>query len=239
MHKILIYALRDWSFANIEPALKGFEYDRWHANMYRELNINKYTLVITCEPHEKGWKETYNHIKGIKPILGLQQGLYWTDKPNPKAFYPCDKFMVWGQQMAECCNCKKEIIVTGNPRFDKFWNIHTEDNGYTLVLGDGGDDKTYYTNDREKIVFQPHPNILGYKMPVDTEELIRCASKVVFKSTGAGIIALIMKKPVEIYPSERKSYDKFKDMGYDNFVKWAVTDNKATERIKCVISQYM
>lgn len=241
MPKALIYAYRDWSFENLKPALDGLDYDRYWFER-GDIDISKYSVIVTCEPHIEGWRKFYPKVFNKLPILALQQGLYWAKEGNPNATWRFDKYMVWGEQMRECCLKSKltddRITITGCPRWDKWWDAPVKNDGYTLVLGDGSDRECYYKGDA---VWRPHPAQNKYQMQRDTEDLIRCADKVVFKSTGIGLLALIMDKKYEIYKSPRLSYEKLRDGTYtkDEFLKWAITGNNATERVRCEISQYL
>lgn len=238
--KILVYALRDWSFKNIEPALAGYDYIRWNEGMGKLPDIGQFGLILTTEPHMKGWRYLWPTLKGKVPVLALQQGPYWTEKPNPLVLH-ADKYLVWGEAMRErCFNIPEKVIVTGNPRHDAFYAAETEDETYTLILGSISESRDNFKNIIEKtanVIFKPHPAEQGHKDNEDIVELIRCARKVVFSSTGAGLIAMMMKKPIKILSSPKRQtftmYGKRPD-----FVEWMCGKPGATRRVREVIESY-
>ena len=252
MLNILVYAYRDWSFANIAPALKEFRYTRWWDEQGPPPDFDQFDLIITCEPHIKGWHKWYKSLAGKHKILAMQQGLYWSDQINSSAVWLFDKMMVWGPMMYDVCSkygIQDRIVVTGNPRFDDLWGSDVTDGGYILLLGSGGEKireyASVYKAEPHTYKFQPHPNMLQYKMPQNTTELIRAAQKVVFRCTGAGLIAMILRKPVRILPfKHQKSYMPCSlynsgEYGYsDEFVDYAATGPQSTKRVVDVIRAF-
>ena len=99
--KLLIYAYRDWSFENIKPILKYFDYKRWWVESDVHVNFADYDLIITCEPHIQGWRSVWKEIKNKYKVLAMQQSLFWNDIKNPNSAWFFDKFMVWGQLQRE------------------------------------------------------------------------------------------------------------------------------------------
>lgn len=247
--RLLIYAYRDWSFWNIEPVLKYFEYDRWWLEKGGEPNWNEYDLILSCEPHIEGWREVYSKLAGQHKILGLQHSLYWSERVNPNASWLFDKFLMYGEQQKEVCLryqiSEDRLFITGNPRYDKFFGIKTEDHGYTLILGSSEENIGNYSKyvDRDTR-FIGHPDTRKQIPDPNTENAIRCARRVIFRDTGAGIIAMIMGKPVLITEGRDARYFKCPmynrgefGIDYDDFVTWAVTGSGATGRVRGVIER--
>lgn len=249
--KILVYAKRDWSFMNIEPVLEGLDYRRWDVTARHLLFEEDYfDLVITCEPMMEEWIMIYRDIQGKVPVLAMQQSLYWNDKPNPRAAWHFDKIMTYGELSASAYHMHglkdKRIIITGNPRYDKYFFMGAGNKGYTLCLGSGGEGMHVYEPHMviDKDMFIPHPNMINHTLKFDTVTAIRFAKRVIFRSTGAGIIAMIMNKPCLILQENKSSERRFVNSKLYNttrfgtdpeFVKLAVGGPGATERVKKVI----
>ena len=108
-----------------------------------------------------------------------------------------------------------------------------------------GNSDSYYLGQSFCLRFIPQPycyssednlvNKLWYSVDnKDVEELIRCADKVVFSGTGAGLIALMMGKQVEISNTHRlKTYEMFGKR--EDYVEWMCGKPGATERVRKVI----
>lgn len=262
---VIVYAEKDWSFLNLASALAGIEYqhivgydDPLFESARSEMKewLKTIDLAITCEPHIEGWRRLYPHIKGKIPILALQQGMYWDDKPAKKADWLFDKFMVWGEQMRECCLMnglpEDRILVTGNPGFDQFFGAHPTDDGYTLILASRFESTSKKFSDciisEKKIIIQPHPadDLRPPSLRPNTFSLIRSAHNVAFSYTGCGIAAMIMKKPCYVIPGRTRSYEKSPSYNAgrfvsdnDDFVRWSVTGPGSTGRVKKVIREYI
>jgi hypothetical protein len=246
---------------NIEPILDDYEYDVWNYDLDKKPDVFKYDVIIACEPHADGWKKIYPEWKGKIPIIGLQQALFWVDEIHPSSTWLFDRYFVWGEQMREMATlhgCPTEkLIITGNPRFDKFFSAITEDKGFTLILGGGGEDRlgSYTPLPEEPVMYIPHPMYAGGKIYEHSEEMMRIAGRVMFRTTGGGIIPMIMRKPVRIMPLMRINSDCrmnghfrfFKSKLYglgkfgvdDGFVKWAVTGPGSIERTKEALQHYV
>ena len=252
MLKVLVYAYRDWSFANIQPVLDQFEWIRWCDEQGPPPNFDDFDLIITCEPHIEGWVKWYPELRKKHKVLAMQQGLYWSDSLNPHAQWSFNKIMVWGTLMGCVMDRYKmtdRVFVTGNPRFDEFYDMPTFDGNYALILGSGGEGGHRYRRQmfvEKDVKFQPHPNVCNYKMSNNTIGLIQSARKVIFKCTGTGIIAMIMKKPVKILPFiHQKSYLPCKlynsgQYGFDpDFVTHATMGPGSTDRVHKAIMEFV
>lgn len=257
--RILVYAEKDWSYNNFRPVRltdPTHHYIRW---FLPRLPSFPFDLALTCEPNIESWRKLYPQIKGRVPILALQQGMYWTDTPAAKAEWLFDKIMVWGQQMRESCLVNGlsdgRIVVTGNPGFDSCFAATHRDDDYSLVLGSRFEGTSHGLR---TIAFQKYPDseIVLRAHPAEpvqspdprylesTASLIQNASRVLFSYTGAGIMAMIMKKPCYVVPGRARTYEKAPAYNAgkfvsnnDDFVRWAVTGPGSTERvIQCVHS---
>lgn len=238
MPKVLICSLRPWSLQNIQPVIDINPDIEWNIFDYTQPlpdNLDAIDLIITCEPHDRHWFSFYpNARKTGKPIIAVQQSLFYSSITGIDTEEYYDYYLLWGEQMFDFClrnkNTPRKLVVTGCPFFDKMFNIQTEDHGYTLGLegGDSGEGLDYLKKIPNTIVV-PHPNKTDYKLTYNTLELIRCAHKVIVHSTGCGIWAIIMKKSCEILGTNER-YLHWQDPNFD-FIKWAVTDNLATKRV--------
>ena len=265
--KILVFAQYDWSFNNLKPALKGLNYTRFVQKKDKktyspQLDIKKYDLVITCEPHNPFYTILYGMVKNKLPILAMQQGIYWNDKVNPHATWKFNRYLLWGKMTKECCDrypkLKGKTIITGLPAYDGYRGIQTKDEGYTLILEDRFNRKVLQNSIRKesgRIVKQEHPANIKHKKG-KTQELIRCASKVIFSATSAGFYAMLMHKPVriikpsQIIPGNKYLHYKFcKAFGSekyisnnDEYLKYAITGNmrkeSASDQVRKIISEY-
>lgn len=252
--KILVYAYRDWSFLNIEPALKGFEYVRWWEESGWRPLFSEYDLIITCEPHIDGWKNTFPKVRGKVPVLAMQQNIYWTDVVNPKASWMFDRYLIYGKMHRDMCIAHglsgSRLCITGNPRFDKYFKMKTEDKGYTLVLCGGFENKRTFRDFSifKNVIYRLHPLENDHKLEADFDEQIRCAKNVIFRCTGIGIVPMILKKPTMILGMGNSKRDlRYKPsklygknvFGTDSeYVKYAVGDYGATERVKDEIKRF-
>jgi len=259
MIRVLVYAYRDWSFLNLAPVLDSpqVEATRWWREQGPMPDVGQFDVVVTCEPHIAGWRRTWPEVMGKLPVLAMQQSLYYDREVNPNAAWPFERFMLWGRQQYDVCRNHEvregRLIITGNPRFDGLWGLKTWDDGYTLILGSGGETIDAYPDRKQwgECVFQGHPNMTGNKLLGDTVELIKGAKRVVFRETGAGIIAMILNKPVwiePVRPGQERKYMPCPLYGdgvfggpeeYGDYRTWAVgTGSGATERVLEVLQHY-
>lgn len=256
---LFVYAKNEWSFLNMLPVLEQsvFNYVRFSGDDIPDnFDPTKFDLAITCEPHIVGWVTIWNKIKKDIKVVAMQQSLYWSDKRNNHAVWPFHTLMIWGQQMKEVMTMYPELngryIVTGNPRWDKFFTMPVEDCNFTLVLGSGWElSELEYPESDLPVVFQGHPNTNFHRMPRNTEKLVRTCTNCMFRSTGAGIMPMILHKPVmilkPIYSKHEpwiRSFEKSKlyctgEFGIDDdFVDWAVGGPGATERVTKFLLEY-
>jgi len=252
--KILVYAYRDWSFLNVEPALRGFEYIRWYEELGWRPCFSDYDLILTCEPHIDGWMNTFPKVRGKVPILAMQQNIYWSDTVNPKASWMFDKYLVYGKMHRDMCIAHgvpgHKICITGNPRFDRYFKMQTEDKGYILVLCGGFENKRTFRDIGifKNVVYRLHPLENKHQLEDGFDELVRCASKVVFRSTGIGIVPMILNKPVMIYSMGSSKKDlRYKPsklygkhfFGTDpKYIEYAVGSCGAIERVRDEIQRF-
>ncbi len=241
--------------------MKELNYKRWWFESNEEIDLSDFSFVITCEPHIEGWRKIYPLLKNKISILAMQQSLFWTDERNESAkrdSWLFDHILVWGQMQKDMCLMhdlsEDKITVTGNPRFDKYFKMKTRNDSYTLILGGRGeivDNFPIFPN----AIYRLHPSANGYKLPLeDFDAQVANANEVVFRSTGCGIVAMILEKPVMILEQKRFSkiskidgymryvpsslYDK-NSFGTDlEYVNYAVGDFGATERVKNEIQKF-
>ena len=251
--RLLVFAVRDWSYANVAPALDGHEATRISsADEYRSDS----DVIITCEPDHPEWTKLHAQIKGrCAPTVGMQQGLYWSDDVNPNKQWPLDRYFVWGAQMYDVCMRYRKlnptrIRMTGCPRFDEHFAAQPENEvDEHIILGSGGEDEAIYDKERRlfpsiNFKFMAHPNMQGHQQNHGLDERLRRCRGAMIRDTGAGIIPMIYKKPVRILPSNKSTYlhhPGYAQLGFSKehelFLSWAIIGPGSTERFRNCIDE--
>lgn len=252
--KILIHSVEDWTVGYIRHVFEGHDPLMWYYKpgtpLPFQLVLTDFDLIVVTEPSINNWIEFYRLKLNLPPVLAFQHGLVYYDEPNPCVGWRFDKVMVWGEMGRQShLNLKladDRILVTGNPGFDRFFDMETIDGGYVLIIGGNANyDKELYgpimaeLTEKYHVVYKPHPfsrhareefkhdHLVESLFPGTTQvhtnviELIRSAKAVIHSETTPGIAAMIMKKPVlNVKPHH---FEKF-SRGYYRFAKWTPPD---------------